>query len=213
MAFSAEQYRQSVKDNKSTWGLLNDALYRLAREHPGHDSQAVVNAKLWLIGRAYATGIERKIPTKGTQGSSLAQLAEHLLAHSSELEDIFGPLADIAQPLTTDKLRAIVDLHGRFVSLIRPLCRKKQSSRSFASKYMHFHCPAVPIIDSYAASALRKLVRWQPDLNVFAPPPGRDEEYCWFVMRFWRLYQGALAAGVQPTVKDLDYYLLCMAET
>jgi hypothetical protein len=31
------------------------------------------------------------------------------------------------------------------------------------------------------------------------------------MMRFWHLYQHALDAGVQPTVKELDYYLMCEA--
>ena len=96
----------------------------------------------------------------------MSQLAEHLLKHAREVDDIFGRLRRLAEPLNPDKLHTIVDLHGRFIAMIQPVVRRNQSPRSFASKYMHFHNPAVPIIDSYADAACRKMVRWQKSFLV-----------------------------------------------
>ena len=212
MTFSAANFRRAVTNYDRSWRATDEALYALCRQHPGHADQAGVNAKLWIIGRTYATGIERKIPANGKQGGSMSQLAEHLLKHTRQVDDIFGRMRRLAEPLDPDKLRTILDLHGRFIALIQPVVRRNQSPRSFASKYMHFHNPAVPIIDTYADAACRKMIRWQKSFCLFDLPAGVDEYYARHVLRFWQLYQQAYAAGLELTVKHLDYYLLSAGE-
>ena len=61
MAFSPEEYRQAVDDYEKGWQATDTALYDLCRRYPNHTDRGGVNAKLWIIGRTYATGIERKI--------------------------------------------------------------------------------------------------------------------------------------------------------
>ena len=212
MKLSANAYRDAVTDYDRTWRVTDDTLYDLCRRHPGHRAKAGVNAKLWIVGRMYATGIERKIPTNGKQGGSMSQLAEHLLKHAGKLDILFARLRKVREPLTPARLRTIIDLHGRLIALLQPVMRRNQSPRSFASKYMHFHCPAVPIIDTYVAGILPSLVRWQKSFELFDLPAGADEDYARYVLRFWQLYQQTTAAGLRPKVKHLDYYLLCVAE-
>lgn len=213
MTFSASKYRRTVADYDRFWRVTDEALYALCRQHPGHADRAGINAKLWIIGRTYATGIERKIPANGKQGGSMTQLAVHLLKHARQMDDIFGRLRRLTDPLDPDKLRSILDLHGRFLALIQPVARRNQSPRSFASKYMHFHNPAVPIIDTYADAACREMIRWRKLFCLFDLPPGADEYYARYVLRFWQLYQLVRGAGLEPTVKHLDYYLLSAEET
>lgn len=208
MKWSPRRYDELCRQYEDHWSAIDEALYRLCRQHADHRSPNSVNAKLWIIGRTYATGIERKIPTRGTQGSSLSQLAEHMLSQSSELDAMFARLAKIAEPLTPDKLTVIVAEHGGFVDLLKSVLRKKQSPRSFASKYMHFHCPAVPILDSVASAAIQGVVSWNRSLAVFDPPPKADREYFRFVVRFWHLYEQARRDRPSVRVKLLDYYLL-----
>jgi len=212
MTFSADMYRRAVADYDHSWRTTDQTLYDLCRQHPGHGDQAGVNAKLWIIGRTYATGIERKIPFNGKLGGSMSQLAGHLVEHARELDALFAHLRRLEEPLDLTKLRTILDLHGQFIALLLPVLRPNQLPRSFASKYMHFHCPAVPIIDSYADRTCRKLIHWQPSFCLFDLPSGTDGDYAWYVFRFWQLYQQACAIGIHPTVKHLDYYLLCSAE-
>ncbi len=96
--FSTEEYLSDVQDYEATWALTDQYPYELCQNHPAHQDQAVVNAKLWIIGRTYATGIERKIRADGKQGGALSQVADHFLDHTSELESIFGVLASIKEP-------------------------------------------------------------------------------------------------------------------
>ena len=208
MTFSAANFRRAIADYDRSWRATDEALYDLCRRHPGHADPAGVNAKLWIIGRTYATGIERKIPTNSKQGGSMSQLAAHLRKRARQVDDLFDRLRRLTEPLDPDRLRTILNLHGRFIALVQPVVRRNQSPRSFASKYMHFHCPAVPIIDTYADAACRRMARWQKSFRLFAPPKGADEYYARYVFRFWQLYRHAHAAGLKPTVKHLDYYLL-----
>ena len=215
MKFSAADYLRAVAEYDRLWRLADEALYRLCREHPGHDP-ASVRAKLLIVGRSYATGIERTIRSNGTQANALTRLAEHFDGLSSGLDRLLHRLASVAEPLTTASLRAILDVHGQLVAHVRPLTRAALSPRSFASKYLHFHCPAVPIFDSFVQSAIPKLVRWQDALAVVPREDAFDREYWSFAMRFWNLYQTAMAE-VQPpsrvSTKGLDYYLYYLPQS
>jgi len=211
--FRYPELLEAARENLATkWHILDGTLYGLCRQNREHRTWDSVAAKVWIIGRTYATGIERKIPTRNTQGSSLSQLVEHILQNRRVVDSIFGELAEVFEPLTPKKLKTIVDAHGRFVKVLQPILRRRQSPRSFASKYMHFHCSAVPLYDTYAVTALRHLYRWEDCFEVFALPASTDQEYAWHVMRFWQLYHAAKTARERVTVKLLDLYLLCVAE-
>lgn len=214
MEFSKTDYLKAVNDYLQNWDLIDKTLYSLCQKNYAHDSMNSVKAKLWIIGRTYATGIERKIKSNGYQGGSLSQLALHLSDNKKDVDGILKELKLTCNGLkfTQQKLENIVSLHGRFVDLIKGVTRKNQSSRSFVSKYMHFHCPVVPIYDSFASQTLTKFVRWNNNLIVFDKPRIVDEDYLWFVLRFWELYKRASEQVDVERVKYLDYYLLCVAD-
>jgi hypothetical protein len=207
---SAATYNELVALSEQTWKVTDQTLYRLCRENPGHADRSAVCAKLWIIGRTFATGIERKVKTDGTQGSSMSQVADHFCKHSTEIDSWFAELAGIAEPLDATKCKSIVSIHGRMVGLLCPITRRNQSTRSFVSKYMHFHNPAVPIFDSLAFGVLRGLARWNHSMALFEMPTEKDESYGWYVMRFLALYKQLEAAGLMPSVRHLDYYLLSL---
>ncbi|MFO1079319.1 MAG: hypothetical protein U1E23_01645 [Reyranellaceae bacterium] len=186
---------------------MYETLRRLCREHPEHKHYNEVSAKLWIIARTYATQIERKVSSDGSQGSSLATIAETLLKHGEEIDELLNHVSANAERLCDDLLPSIFRVHGALVQLLKPITGGS-NVRSFASKYLHFHRPAVPIYDSVALSNLRKLVRWTPDLECDASAPEGDDEYRWFVLRLRRLNQRARSEGLDPTVRDLDWYLL-----
>jgi len=49
--------RRAIDD--TIWDTANGILYGLCRKYPGHTDDAIIVAKLWLIGRSYAAAIER----------------------------------------------------------------------------------------------------------------------------------------------------------
>jgi hypothetical protein len=202
------EYDSAVEKYEREWRTLDDKLYRLCSEHPDHASAAGVFAKVFIVGRTYQTGIERQVETKGSQGSSISQVAERLLANSRTVDKLFNAVSSISEPIDATKLRLIAEIHGEVVRLLIPITRKERIPRAFVSKYMHFHFPAVPIYDSYAESSLRRLVQWGDALEVFEKPTHADQEYVWYLMRFLDLYEEAASRKFNLKVKYLDHYLV-----
>jgi hypothetical protein len=190
------------------WAVLEGTLYRLCREYPGHADRAGANAKLWLIGRGLVTGIERQIAATGGQGSTMLALCGHVHANHEQVDEIIGRIREINEPLNPENLRTIVKAHGSFSRLLQPVLRERTSARSFAAKYLHCHCPAVPIFDSVARDKLHRICPWQSGLDVFSMPEEADESYYWFVLLFWQVYRAAKIIRPDVTVRLLDLYLL-----
>lgn len=205
------KYRELVADSESIWKITDQNLYALCRKYPRHNDPSAVCAKLWIIGRTFATGIERKIATKHTQGSSMSQVADHFTKHGARIDSWFDELRVVSAPLDDEKCGLIVSIHGRMVRLLRPITRKKQSTPSFVSKYMHFHNSVVPIYDGLALASLRGLMRWSDSMAVFKMPSDADKEYGWYVMRFLALHRQLAESGLRPTTRNVDYYLLSLA--
>jgi len=208
------EYQNAIKSYKERDEATNVVLYDLCRRWPNHDDIGEINAKLFIIGRTYATGIERGIESPGGQGGSMYRLSTHVLKNRVKLDAILKRLNLVQEPLNARKLLVIVDAHRKLMNLIRPILRKSKSKqdsldpRSFVSKYLHFHCPAVPIFDNNAANCLRRLVPWRDVDPLEDAPSGADHSYTRYVTRFLKLYQEAMEAGLNPTVKHLDAYLI-----
>lgn len=210
--FSITKYKKACRDYKTNWEAVEIALYGLCKRYSKHQTKNAINAKLWIIGRTYATGIERKIKSKGTQGSSMEQLSNHIWKNRHRTDKILKNLTRVHEPLTEKKLQIILQVHGRLLKLIQPMLRNRQSPRSFISKYLHFHCPAVPIYDGIAASALIKMCPWKKAYEIFPMTKSADKNYRNFVFRFWQIYQEACKTRAKVSVKFLDHYILAIAK-
>jgi hypothetical protein len=101
-----------------------------------------------------------------------------------------------------------IKAHAHLVRLLAGITHKGQSPRSFASKYLHFHRPVIPIYDSVASGALSGIVRWRSvfDCEQFGEP--EDLVYRQFVMHFRQLAGLARQANIKASVLELDWYLL-----
>jgi len=188
------------------WGGVDEVLYGICRQHPGHGMRREVTAKVALIDRAYSAGLERQvIPDAGSQ--AIAKIADFIVGQGSEVDAIIAELAPLREPLDGEAMTAIVGAHGRFLDLLRRIPTRDTSPRSFAAKYLHFHNPVVPIYDNYAATRLVRLVPWREIAEPFAQPQGADAEYWDFCVRFFSLYEACVKVAVSVSVKGLDTYL------
>ena len=191
------------------WGGVDDVLRELCRQHPEHTDRRSVTAKVALIGRAYSAGPERRVtPPKGQQ--AIVVIADYFERHGAEVDEILAPLRPIDEPLSLQGMATIVSAHGRFTQLLVGVTTDGKSPRSFASKYFHFHNPAVPIYDSYALAGITRLVRWRAAEIPCGCPPGDDDVadgYYELCVRFWRLLEVCRSAGRKVSVKALDTYL------
>ena len=202
-------YEKAVSQYEEEFKLTDDVLYDLCKSHPGHTHYDKIVAKCCIIGRTYATGIERLIKTTG----AMAKLTRHMSKRSSEITKILNGISNLREPLTASNLEAILRAHAKFIDVLKDVTSERKSAISFISKYMHFHQPLVPIYDSIAVKRIRKTpitLRWNKSL---IPPelsyrPHGNNEYFRYCCRFLWLYHQLQDTGRNPTVRLTDYFLL-----
>lgn len=188
------------------WGEVDKVLYAVCREHPKHDERRHVTAKVVLVGRAYQAGLERCItPEPGQQAVMVA--ADYVWKRGGDVDDIIAAVEQVSEPLTAVSAQELVEQHGRFTQLLGEMPECNRLPRSFASKYLHFHHPVVPIYDSYAAGSLMGRVKWNKLKIPFPLPPHGDTEYWDYCVRLFRLYDACRDHGRNVTTKTLDAFL------
>jgi len=204
-----KHYDKACREYEERWKLADDILYDICNKHPGHSEFSEIYAKVFIIGRSYATQIERKIESTGKQpGESIIKLAEHYYDNRDQLQDVCNNLKKIPEPLDIGKLEKIIIEHGRIVDLTKQITKDNHAPHSFASKYLHFHCSTVPIFDNWADECLRNLCPWRDISIPFDMPVGADEIYYKYAMRFWNLYVEMRKQKKNVTVKLLDNLIL-----
>lgn len=199
-------------DNWQRYSIWDRTLYDLCQRHFHHEDKAAVVAKVFLIGRSYQTGLERHIRAVGSAQKGLDQVADLFKEHSHAIDQHLRALKNFGDvPPSTEILPAICLAHFDLMSLAKTLT-KAGSPRSFASKYLHFHAPVVPIYDSIASRVIGSRA-WKPWTGGCAPEPKTtriDQTYWTFCHRIVRMAESWRADGVSfsPTSRNLDSYLL-----
>lgn len=213
MKYSINDFEEFKKERFVNYIAQDETLYDLCRKYPDHSSMNAINAKLCIIGRSYATGIERAITNKKkTQSGSLGVLAKKLHNNKKTVNRIVASLPNEKEPLGIKSIRSILVAHNRFLDIVTEVTRSNYTPRSFVSKYLHFHCPSVPIYDSVVVKEINNHVRWNDALTKnITKHKNADDEYYWYVVRFWKLYKEVSEKYSDATVKDVDRLLLQLA--
>lgn len=210
---------KALKEHEKYHQIQDNFLYGLCNKYPYHSRIDEVILKVLVIGRGFATGIERQIAVEEhNRGQAIIKLAEHF-TRNRELNAIFKRLCKIKGQLTTNKLARIIDEHGYLLEVINEITRKDKKgtqriARSFASKYMHFHNGWVPLYDSRANSTLTSLVRWSKTLELDESCGDHcDWQYYRFCCRLFELRELIRRdVGRILTPRELDTYLLWIIE-
>jgi hypothetical protein len=87
-------------------------------------------------------------------------IANHFEKKGADIDRILAALRPLSEPISLQDMVTIVALHARFTAVLAGVTTDGKTPRSFASKYLHFHNPVVPIYDSYAVAGIARLVRW-----------------------------------------------------
>lgn len=195
-------------DYQATWAVVDHELYDLC-SRKGHDRFEDVYAKVAIINRVYMAGISRSIAATDDADAEL-QVSRLLVKDRDEVSAGLQQLQAINN-LTAVSMVTIVEVHG---AITRRLAGDLGATNlcSFVSKYLHFHCPTVPIYDSRVAEhiveALGAVVpRGTHTEKLLERPAIFDSSYYWYAGRFlklWRLLQGSMPGA---TVKMLDHAL------
>jgi hypothetical protein len=191
------------------WDLGNKVLYDLCSRHFTHDSTEKVIAKVWLIGRSYAVAIERRRNKKDINDSFYI---DHVAPafKKSQLDVKLNSLK--GSSLNIDTLKKSFELHGYLTKLLYELTELEK--RSFSSKYLHFHLPALfYIYDTRAVDALRGFITRVPkELEHLLDSDTIDNDYakfackCFFIQQL--IYQ---QVGKELSTRELDNLLIEVA--
>lgn len=189
------------------WRTVDEELYALCRRRNGPRDFADAYAKVAVIGRVYAAGVARSWNGSGDAETETAKV----LADAEVAELIQDRLQRIGDhPFDRCRARQIVELHGH---VTRAISRRSGNVflTSFVSKYLHFHCPIVPIYDSNAQSAVGTFVERRRVNGVrkeLVDLPESVWAYRNFVAAFVVLHERAYAeTTLQPSVKEIDHLL------
>jgi hypothetical protein len=210
MTIDLPEYLASVDYYEKESSLLDRTLYRLCEEHPCHTDIGAVNAKLWLIGRGFSTGVERQIKSSGVPGSSLEKMAVHLRKNGNAVDQIIQDLRQLKEPLDLEKLQSVVAEHGKFCRLASRIAYGNRVLVSFASKYLHFHAPIVPIYDQWADWQAWRMRR-KDNLMSFKLPKGGNEAFYWYCLCFWQVYANLRTVSDRVNVRLTECYLMWLA--
>jgi len=147
---------KSCKTEK-VWDLGNKVLYDLCEKYPRHKKDEEIIAKVWLIGRSYATAIERRHGKKDKKiNDDFYKEDVTKIFRESDIDDHLKKLMKY-KIITEENLLESLKAHYYLMEKIRKITDDKK--RSFCSKYLHFHLPDLFFIfDSRAVGTLGKFI-------------------------------------------------------
>ena len=140
-----ESYNRASDDYKEKTCLMDSIFYSLCGNHFEHSDIGEVRAKLYIIGRGFATRVEAHVPKRNELGA-LDTLAVFLYERRADFDSVFQEMKQIGKSLDAETLVKIANLHGKLVQLLHGVSDKDLTT--FAAKYMHCHCPSIPIYDN-----------------------------------------------------------------
>jgi len=163
------------------WDLGNKMLYQLCRNYPDHKAPEVIVAKVWLIGRSYAAGIERGRKRKG-DGDSFYESMVAPKIQASYLDEYLGRVR-LFRVINSRGIPLILQTHKYLTDVFAEISGREK--RSLASKYLHFHCPRLFFLyDSRAARGARVLC---PRFRTQLATKNVDAEYAKFFLKAFHL--------------------------
>ncbi len=201
-----DEFRERWKRYEKWDAVLTD----LCTTSSKHTSRADVYAKVYLIGRSYQTGIERHALPDGTGNNGMDSIAERFLSCSGQLDSLIADLGTLGDEPTKANIEAVCKSHCKVIELLNGATRNDVVPRSFASKYLHFHAPVVPIYDAYASATIARR-DWKAWTGIDAPNSSIDDvdpEYWNFCRRVARMADSWRTNKLRPTARNLDIYLL-----
>ena len=204
--FSLEECYELATE-PSPWNVGNKVLYDLCKNMPLHTDTQAVLAKIWLIGRAYAAAIERRKNKADSNDGFYETIVGPRMMKSNM--DTWLAKTSRYKKANAASLPLMLETHQNVVKLFETISGLKK--RSLASKYLHFHQPAIfYIYDSRAVSSMRRISHLiEPfDMN----DERGDREYSRFASKclaiqekFWIEFK------VHVSPRELDNMLLALA--
>jgi len=202
---------QKAKEH-DIWRFGNNVLYDLCENHPKHDSEEIVAAKIWILGRTYAAPIERRIIHRELDADSFYTKIVVTEIMKSEIDTCICSLRQFSE-IDNASIGRILQTHKQLTDLFKHISGRKL--RSLASKYLHFHLPNLfYIFDTNAVGVVNKITKeitkeYRFKDNIIEKRKIYDEEYGRFFSKAFQLAQWIRKKfETELTPRQLDRLLL-----
>ncbi len=173
---------------RSKTGIIgNGILYDLCKKYFYHDNPDAINAKIWLIGRAYASTIERRKKYLNNPSDDFYEKRVIPIIMKSEIDQKLSTIRKY-RSVTNDNILDILKVHKYLLDIFEKISGQKK--RSLSSKYLHFHLRQLFFIyDSRAKRAL-KIISSSPAKEFYGiiNNSGVDKEYANFFVALMKNY-------------------------
>jgi len=206
-------YGKAQRERRMLYSRTDEVLYDMCRKWSNHRDLSIVQAKVRIIGRVYAAGVERKgekDKTKGIYETVAKILQKKQTWIDSEINEL-----NRFKSLSIQSYERILRLHGYIVRLLKKGTKSKLNFRSFVSKYLHFHVPIVPLFDSVASNIINRSdwYPWKKSKAHILIPMRReyDPVYYKFFQQFLLYFSDLKEKKLKPKVRDADWYLIWSA--
>jgi len=170
----------------SKTGIIgNGILYDLCKKYFCHKNPDAINAKIWLIGRAYAAAIERRKKYRNYPNDDFYKKRVVPIMMKSEIDQKLSAICKY-RSVTENNILDILKVHKYLVDTFEKISGFKK--RSLSSKYLHFHLRQLFFIyDSRSNSAL-KIISNNPvkEFDSIINNSGVDKEYAKFFCRSYK---------------------------
>ena len=205
-----KDYLKAKREYLERYSRIDDVLYDMCKKMPNHNKLREIQAKVVIIGRTYATGLERR-GGGDNQNGILEKVADIFFKNRVGIDLSLKNLRRVKSLSIQSGAKEILIAHGAMVKLLRK--ETEVNFRSFVSKYLHFHIPVVPIFDSRASGVLNN---WYPWREFQISPSirnkrGYDEIYIKFLLQFLFYFEGLKKLKLGPSVRNADYFLIWSA--
>ncbi|MGA2464243.1 MAG: hypothetical protein ABSH06_07825 [Thermodesulfobacteriota bacterium] len=206
-------YRDAQRERAEIYSKVDQVLYEMCRRWLNHKNLGIVQAKVRIIGRVYAAGLERKGKRDKSKGvyETVAEILHRNQAWIDSGIDELNRLKRLSEP----SYERILCLHGDIVKLLRKETRSKLNFRSFVSKYLHFHIPIVPLFDSVASYTINRpdWYPWKKFKEHTSIPMSEkyDPVYCKFFNLFLLYFRDLKELKLHPSVRSADWFLIWSA--
>lgn len=186
--------------------LLNDILYDMAKKYPNHKSEDQIYAKVVIIGRAYSASLERG--AGHDSGGEVKFYRDKIIPAflKSNIDDLLQEVKGIKK-ISTSNLTTILQVHKELVDDINKITGIE--NRSFASKYLHFHCRnAFYIYDTIAKKRISEL-GYKNEYLISDPDISVDGDYKNFCFKCLSLQEQIFEEhNINLTPRQIDNFLL-----
>lgn len=205
-----KKFRKDIE--KYDFGKVgNKILYDMCKNYPYHKDKSEIIAKVWLIGRSYATSIERNKNNKNISDDFYSDVVAPKFKKNNAFDNLLLNVKKLKE-LNENNINIVLEAHKKVIDFIREITQ--DDKRSFASKYLHFHFPNLFFIyDSRVAgvidSVFRNIGYYSKDVERISFQLKKyDKTYANFFIKCFYFWKFCKKENLPLNLRQIDSFLI-----